>query len=173
MYFRKAVVAFPFPYKNYSFEKLDMIFFSWCKNFCCCCCSVNKSCPTLCDPMDCSTPGFPVPHYLLEFAQIHVHWVYPNISSSAAPFSFCLQSFPASGAFPVSQLFTSGGQRDSQRVFSSTTIWKYQLFGVQSSLWSNAHIHTQLLEKPQLWLYGLWSAKWCLCFLIQSRFNTL
>ena len=41
----------------------------------CCCCSLTKSCPTLCDPMDCSTPGFPVLHYLLEFAQIPVHWV--------------------------------------------------------------------------------------------------
>ena len=37
-----------------------------------CCCSSPKLCPTLCDPMDCSTPGFPVPHYLLEFAQAHV-----------------------------------------------------------------------------------------------------
>ena len=40
-----------------------------------CCYSVTKPCPTLCDPIDCSTPGFPVLHYLLEFAQIHVHWV--------------------------------------------------------------------------------------------------
>ena len=40
-----------------------------------CCYSVAKLCPTLCDPMNCSTPGFPVLHYLLEFAQIHVHWV--------------------------------------------------------------------------------------------------
>ena len=32
-----------------------------------------QSCPTLCDPMDCSTPGFSVLHHLLEFAQIHVH----------------------------------------------------------------------------------------------------
>ena len=39
----------------------------------CCCCSVAKSCPALCDPMDYSTPGSPVLHYLLEFAQIHVH----------------------------------------------------------------------------------------------------
>ena len=39
------------------------------------CCSVAKWCPTLCTSMDCSTPGFPVPHYLPEFAQIHVHWV--------------------------------------------------------------------------------------------------
>ena len=39
-----------------------------------CCHSVTKLCPTLCDPMDCSTPGFPVLHYLPEFAQSHVHW---------------------------------------------------------------------------------------------------
>ena len=47
-----------------------------------CCCSVAKSCPTLCDPMDCSTPSFPVLHYLLEFAQTHVHWVSDAILSS-------------------------------------------------------------------------------------------
>ena len=47
-----------------------------------------------------------------EFAQIHIHWVGGcclAISSSAAPF-FCLQSFPVSGSFPVSRLFTSVGQ---------------------------------------------------------------
>ena len=38
-------------------------------------CSVAKSCPTLCDPVDCSMPGYPVLHYLPEFAQTHVHWV--------------------------------------------------------------------------------------------------
>ena len=37
--------------------------------------SVAQSCPTLCDPVDCSTPGFPVHHQLLELAQTHVHWV--------------------------------------------------------------------------------------------------
>ena len=37
-------------------------------------CSVPQSCPTLCDPTDCSTPGFPVHHQLLELAQTHVHW---------------------------------------------------------------------------------------------------
>ena len=37
--------------------------------------SVTKSCPTVCDPMDCSTPGFPVLHHLPEFAQTHVHGV--------------------------------------------------------------------------------------------------
>ena len=38
-----------------------------------CCYPVAKSCPTLCDPMDCSTPGFPVLHHLLESVQTHVH----------------------------------------------------------------------------------------------------
>ena len=36
---------------------------------------LTKSCPTLCDPMDCSTPGFPILHHLRELAQTHVHWV--------------------------------------------------------------------------------------------------
>ena len=48
----------------------------------CCCCSVTKSCRTLCNPMDCSTPGFPVLHYLPEFAQTHVHWVGDAILTS-------------------------------------------------------------------------------------------
>ena len=46
-------------------------------SYCCCCycCSVAKWCLTLCNPMDCSTSGFPVLHYLPEFAQIYAHWV--------------------------------------------------------------------------------------------------
>ena len=47
-----------------------------------CCCSVAQSCPTLCDPVDCSTPGSSVLHYLLGFAQTHVHWVGDAIQSS-------------------------------------------------------------------------------------------
>ena len=50
------------------------------------------------------------------------------------------------------------------RVFSSTTVQKHQFFSARPSLWSNSHIHTWLLEKPQLWLYGLLLAKWCICF---------
>ena len=45
-------------------------------------CSVIKSCPSLCEPMDYSMPGFPVLHYLLEFAQTHVHWVSDAIQPS-------------------------------------------------------------------------------------------
>ena len=60
--------------------------------------------------MDCSTPGFPILHYLLAFAQTHVHWVGNAIQLSrlVVPFSSCLQS--SSGSFPMSQLFTSGRQ---------------------------------------------------------------
>ena len=48
----------------------------------CCCCSVAQSDPTLWDPMDCSTPGFPVLHYLLELSQTYIHWVSDVIQSS-------------------------------------------------------------------------------------------
>ena len=51
---------------------------------CCCCCSVAESCPTLCDPMDYSTPGPPVLHHLPELAQTAVHWVGDVIQPSHA-----------------------------------------------------------------------------------------
>ena len=44
--------------------------------------SVTQSCPSLCDPMNCSTPGLPVHHQLLEFTQTHVHWVSDVIQPS-------------------------------------------------------------------------------------------
>ena len=74
--------------------------------------SVAQSCSTLCDPTDCSMLGFPIHHQLLELAQTHVHRVGDAIqpSHSCHPLFLLLQSFPASGSFPVSQLFTSGGQ---------------------------------------------------------------
>ena len=75
--------------------------------------SVTQSCPTLCDPRDCSTPGFPVHHQLPELAQTPVHYVgdavqpsHPLLSPSPPTFNL----FPASGSFPVSQFFASGGQ---------------------------------------------------------------
>ena len=103
-------------------------------------------------------------------------WCHPTISSFVVPFS-CLQSFPTSWSFPMSQLFTSGSwsiaasasvlpmniqdwfplgltglislqSKGLSRVFSSTTVWKHQFFGAQPSLWSNPHIHSWLLEKP-------------------------
>ena len=90
-------------------------------------------------------------------------WCHPTISSFVAPFSFYLQSFPASGSFQVSRFFTSGGQnigvsasasvlpmnirfplwwtgwislqsKGLSRVFSNTTVQKHQFFGAQLSL---------------------------------------
>ena len=76
-----------------------------------CCCSVAKSCATLWDTMDCSTKGFSFTLSLSllklissELVMLSKHLILCH------PFSSCLQSFPGSGSFPVSQLFTSGGQ---------------------------------------------------------------
>ena len=56
-------------------------------------------------------PGSSVLHYLPEFAQSHIHWVGDSIQPSLSLlFSSCFQFFPASGSFPISQLFASGGQ---------------------------------------------------------------
>ena len=74
---------------------------------CCCCCSVAKSCQTLCNPMDCSTPGFPVLHSLPGVCSNLCplsQGCHPTTSPSVAPFS-CPQSFPASRSFPMSWPF--------------------------------------------------------------------
>ena len=55
-----------------------------------------------------ASPSFTISQSLLKFMSIQL--VMLTISSLAIPFSFCLQSFPSSGSFPVSQLFTTGGQ---------------------------------------------------------------
>ena len=74
--------------------------------------SVTQFCPTLCDPTDCSTPGLSVHYQIPEFTQTRPlsQWCHPTNSSSVVPSSSCLHSFPASGSFPMSQFFTSGGQ---------------------------------------------------------------
>ena len=159
------------------------------------CCSVANSCLTLCDFMDCRMPGFPVLHYLPDFAQTYIteSVIHPIILSSVIPFSSCI--FPSIRVFPVSGLFILGGQsirasasvllmniqgwfslgltglisllsKEFSRVFCSTTVQKHQFFATQPSLWSNSHIYTRLPEKPQLWLDRPLSAEWCLCFLI-------
>ena len=67
------------------------------------CCPVTKSCWTLCSPIDCSMPGFPVPHYLLEFAQVHMHWIGDAIQPSH-PLLPCLL-LPS--IFPSIRVFSS------------------------------------------------------------------
>ena len=75
--------------------------------------SVAQSFPTLCNPMNHSTPGLPCSS---PTPGVHPNscpssrWSHPAISSSVIPFSSCPQSLPASGSFPMSQLFAWGGQ---------------------------------------------------------------
>ena len=69
-------------------------------------------CIWLCNPIDCSTPGFSGFHCLPVYSNSCPlsWWCHPTISSSVTSFSSCPQSFSASGSFQMSQLFTSGGQ---------------------------------------------------------------
>ena len=80
-----------------------------------CCCSVAKSCLTLCDPMDCSMPGFPVPHHLPEFVQVHVHC----IGDAAQP------SYPLSP--PSSCLLFLSGAKAFCFLLSTAPIFKLEL----------------------------------------------
>ena len=66
-----------------------------------CCCSVAR-CPTLCDPMDCSIPGFPVLRYLPEFARTHVHWI-----DDAINHLLCRPLFLPPSIFPSIRVFSS------------------------------------------------------------------
>ena len=144
----------------------------------CCCCLVTKSCFLW--PHGLKHARLPCPLLSPGVCSNSCplrRCCYPTISSSVAPFSSCPQSFPASGSFPVSQLFISGGQsigasasvlpmniqgqfplelnglisllsKGLSRVFFTTTVWKHQFFSAQPSVWSNSHIHTWLLKKP-------------------------
>ena len=83
--------------------------------------SVTQSCPTLCDPMNCSTPGLPVHHQLPEFTETHVHQVSDAIQPSH-PLSSPSSPAPSPSqhqSFPMSQLFTSGGQRTGVSALAS------------------------------------------------------
>ena len=68
-----------------------------------CCCSVTQLCPTLCNPMDCSIPGLPVPHRLPEFAQVHVHC----IGDTVQPSHSLMPSSPSALIFPSIRDFSN------------------------------------------------------------------
>ena len=106
------------------------------------CCSVAQSYLTLCSPTDCSTLGLPVPFHLPvcpSSCPLH-RLCHPTISSSDALFSFCLQSFPALGTFPISHLFTSGDQNTGASASISVLLmsihgwFPLRLIGLISSL---------------------------------------
>ena len=142
--------------------------------------SVVQSCQTLCNPMDCSTPGslsitnsqtllkprsiksvMPSNHLILccplllpsvfpsirvfsNESVLHIRWPkYWSFSFSISPSN----EHPGLISFRLIGLI-SLQSKGLSRVFSNTTVQKYQFFGAQLSLWSNSHIHTRLLEKP-------------------------
>ena len=145
----------------------------------CRCCSAIQSCPTLrhhglqhtrplCPP--------PSPEVCPSSCPLHL-WCCPAISSSDSLFSFCLQSFPASGTFPRCQLLTpedrntgasalvlpvniqgwshlrltdliSTQSKGLSGVFPSTTVWRHQFFGILLSLGSSSHNCTWTLGRP-------------------------
>ena len=137
--------------------KGEIDFSTLCYYWSICCCSVTQLCLALCDPMDGSTPGFPVLHHLLSLLRLmSLESVMPSRHLILChPFSSCSQSFPASGSFPMSYLFISGGKywsfsislsneysglisfridwfdllaiQGTPRVFSNTTVQKGQL----------------------------------------------
>ena len=133
-------------------------------SFLCCYCSVAKSCLTLYDPMDCSTPGFPVLHYLpsllklMSIESVQLDRCHPTISSSVDPFSSCPQFFPVSGSFPVSRLFASGGQ--SYWSFSISPSNEYSgLISFRNDWFDLLAIQETLRSLLQLWKHQFLSAQ--------------
>ena len=138
--------------------------------------SVAQSCPTLCDPMNHTTPGLPVHHQLPEFTQTHVHRVGDAIQpshplSSPSPLapnpsqhqvfsneSTLLVRWPKYWSFS----FSISPSNEDPGLISFRMDWldllavqgtlksllQHQFFGTLLSLWSNSHIHTWPLKKP-------------------------
>ena len=87
----------------------------------CCWCSVAQLCQTLCNPMNSSRPGLPSPGVWSSSCSLN-QWCCPANSSSDAFFSFCPQSFPASGTFPMSWLFESDDQNTGASASASVLL---------------------------------------------------
>ena len=100
--------------------------------------SVAKSCLILCDPMDCSAPGFPLLHYLPEFAQTHVHWVGDAIQPSHYLLQFFHQCFI---------VFSVGGL---------SAPWLHLFLGILFFWYNYKWIVVQLLSCPTLVFLSFW-----------------
>ena len=135
----------------------------------------------VCNPVDCSTPGFPVHHQLLELAQTHVHWVgdaillshplpFPvfNLSQHQGLFQWVSSFHQVVKVLKLQLQHQSFSEHSGltsfridwldlllfkglSRVFSNTTVQKYQLLSTQLSLWSKYHIHAWLLENQSFY----------------------
>ena len=153
----------------------------------CCCCSVARSCPIICDPMNCRTPVFSVLHYFPEFAQTHIHWVNDAIQPSyplSLPSPLALSISQHQGLFQwigssheVAKLLELQLQHQSfQWIFRVDWFDLLAIEGTLKSLpqhhsskasilWRSAFVMVQLshpymtTEKTTAWLNGPFSAK--------------
>ena len=135
-----------------------------------CCGLVAQLCPTLCNHINCSTPGFPVLHCLPESAQTHVHWVGDAIQPShplLPPSPLALSLSQHQGLFPMSWLFASGGQSigdlasavSFQWIFRVDFLWDWLtgLISLQSKELSRVFSSTAVWKhqffsaQPSLW----------------------
>ena len=137
--------------------------------------SVAQSCLTPCDPMDCSTPGFPVPLYLPEFAKFMSTetMMLSNHLILCTFLSFCLQSFPESGSFPMSwvcirwpkyQRFSISPSSEYSRLVSFRIDW-FDLLAVHRTLES-------LLQHYSLKASVLWSSAFFMVQLSHTYMTT-
>ena len=137
--------------------------------FACCCCSITKSCPTLWDLMNGSTPGLPVLHYpwVCSDSCPLSQWCHPTI-----PFSSCPQSLPALGTFPKSQLFASGGQSNvdlasvlPMNIQGWISLGLSGLISLQSKGFSWVHSSTTILPHTLIYFFfSLSILHVCLCW---------
>ena len=125
----------------------------------CCYCSFAQSCLTLWDPMDCRMPGFPVLPHLPEFAQTHsILSMMPSNHLILCCLLLLLPSiFPASGSFPMSQHFTSGGQSVGVSASASVLpmnihdlfpLWLNDMISLQSK-WLSSVFYSTTVQKHQ------------------------
>ena len=159
--------------------------------------SVTQSFPTLCDTMDCSTPGFPVHHQLLELAETHVHWIgdaiqpshplLPSIFPSIRVFSNELAlhiRWPKYRSFS----FSISPSNEYSGLISFNIGW-FDLLAIQGTLESllqHQSLKASILQCPAFFMVQLshpymttgktialtiwtFSVKWCLCFLMQNE----
>ena len=132
------------------------------------CCSVTKSLPTIFDPMECSTTGFPVLHYLQEFVKFtSIDLVLSSKNKILCHFLLLLPSIlPASRSFPVNFLFESGGQNIGASASASISLmniqawyflgltdWIYWRFKGLSRVFSSTKVwkHQFFSTQPSLW----------------------
>ena len=129
----------------------------------CSCCSVTQSCPTLCDPHGLQHARLPCLSPSLKACSSScplIQWCHPTISSFVIPFSSCLRSFPASESFPMSWLFSSGGQSIGASASASVLLMNIQgWFPLRLAGWISLQSKglSGVFSRPQFKSINSWS----------------